>query len=216
MNREGRYSTSGLIEDQSEPGSNGQVLKNLLGITTQAEMERIETELLFELTDRLLDECDLNKKFTAEDLLQMHRRWLGTVYAWAGHYRQLMMSKGGFPFAAPAHIHKLMTDFERDFLAKYTPCSSVSRPEVISSLAIVHTELIIIHPFREGNGRIARLLATLMALQAGLPPLDFSDFAKIRQEEYFTAVRKGLDQNYEPMEAVFRDVINRSLRNYEE
>jgi len=43
MNKEGRYSTSGLIEDQSEPGSNGQVLKNLLGITTQAEMERIET-----------------------------------------------------------------------------------------------------------------------------------------------------------------------------
>jgi len=81
MNSEGRYSTSGLIEGQFEPGSNGQVLKNLLGITTQVEMERIETELLFELTDQLLDECDLNKRFTAEDLLQMHRRWLGSVYA---------------------------------------------------------------------------------------------------------------------------------------
>ena len=146
----------------------------------------------------------------------MHRRWLGSVYAWAGRYRQVMMSKGGFPFAAPAHIPKLMADFERDFLAKYTPCLSASRPEVISSLAIVHTELIIIHPFREGNGRIARLLATLMALQAGLPPLDFSDFAKIRQEEYFAAVRKGLDRNYEPMETIFRDIINRSLRNHEE
>jgi len=67
MNSEGRYSTSGLIEGQFEPGSNGQVL--------------IETELLFELTDQLLDECDLNKRFTAEDLLQMHRRWLGSVYA---------------------------------------------------------------------------------------------------------------------------------------
>lgn len=215
MNKKGRYSTSGFTEDQFEPGSNGQVLKNLLGIITQAEMERIETELLFELTDQLLDECDLNKKFAAEDILQMHHRWLGTVYAWAGHYRQVMMSKGNFPFAAPAYIPKLMTDFERDFLAKYTPCSSSFRPEVISSLAAVHTELIIIHPFREGNGRIARLLATLMALQAGLPPLDFSDFAKIRQEKYFTAVRKGLDRNYEPMEAVFRNVINRSLQNYE-
>jgi hypothetical protein len=29
MDKEGRYSTSELIEDQSEPGSNGQVLKNL-------------------------------------------------------------------------------------------------------------------------------------------------------------------------------------------
>ena len=55
-----------------------------------------------------------------------------------------------------------------------------------------------------------------MALQAGLPPLDFSDFAKARQEEYFAAVRKGLDRNYGLMETVFRDVINRSLQNYEE
>jgi len=28
-------------------------------------------------------------------------------------------------------------------------------------------ELILIHPFREGNGRIARFLSVLMALQAG-------------------------------------------------
>jgi len=48
--------------------------------------------------------------------------------------------------------------------------------EVIKALAVVHTELVLIHPFRaEGNGRVARMLATLMALQAGLPPLDFSD-----------------------------------------
>ncbi len=33
----------------------------------------------------------------------------------------------------------------------------------------VHEELVLIHPFREGNGRVARLLSTLMAFQAGLP-----------------------------------------------
>jgi len=36
-----------------------------------------------------------------------------------------------------------------------------------TALAEVHAELILIHPFREGNGRLARLLALLMALQAG-------------------------------------------------
>lgn len=83
-------------------------------------------------------------------------------------------------------------------------------------MAIVHTELILIHPFREGNGRLARLLATLMALQAGLPPLDFSDFEQERQEEYFIAVRYGLDRNYKPMGKVFADVITQSLLAYEE
>jgi len=55
-----------------------------------------------------------------------------------------------------------------------------------------------------------------MALQAGLPPLDFSGFEQKRQEEYFIAVQHGLDRNYEPMEKVFADVITRSLQAYAE
>jgi len=214
MTKEGRYSTSGLIEGQFEAGSNEQVLKNLLRVKTPSEMERIETELLFELTDHLLDECDQGERFTSEYILEMHRRWLATVYAWAGRYRQVMMSKDGFPFAAPAYIPKLMTDFEQDILSLYTPCTFTLQTEIVSALAIVHTELILIHPFREGNGRLARLLTTLMALQAGLPPLNFSDFEKRRQEEYFAAVRKGVGRDYEPMKVIFRDVIARSLQDY--
>jgi len=216
MGKKGRYSTSGLVEDQYMRGSDGKVLKNLLNVTTRQEMERVETELLFEVTDQLLDEFGKNRRFSADDISQIHRRWLGSVYEWAGKYRQVMMSKGNFMFAAPAHIPRLMADFEREILAKYTPCTFESRQEIITALAIVHTELILIHPFREGNGRMSRLLAILMALQAGLPLLDFSGFEKERREEYFTAVRYGLDRNYEPMEKVFTDVIDRSLQAYEE
>ena len=39
-----RYSTLHLIEDQYEPGSNGTVLRNLLGIRSKEEMERVEEE----------------------------------------------------------------------------------------------------------------------------------------------------------------------------
>jgi len=212
MKKQDRYSTSGLIEDQYMPGSNGQVLKNLLGITTRDEIDRVETELLFEVSDQILDELGREKQFTVEDLCRMHQRWLGSIYEWAGRYRRVMMSKGGLMFAAPAHIPNLMIEFEKEILQRYTPCIFDSKQKVISALAIVQTELILIHPFREGNGRISRLLATLMALQADLPPLDFSDFAGARQEEYFAAGRYGLDQDYAPMEKVFTDIISRSLR----
>ncbi len=60
MSGEGRYSTSGMIEGQFEPGTNGQVLKNLLGINNCAELERVETERLYDFTDQLLDECYQN------------------------------------------------------------------------------------------------------------------------------------------------------------
>ena len=81
-------------------------------------------------------------------------------------------------------------------------------------MAVVHTELLLIHPFREGNGRLSRLLSVLMALQAGLPPLDFSEFDGEKKEEYFAAVRQGMARDYLPMEKFFSAVIARTLRAY--
>jgi cell filamentation protein len=79
-------------------------------------------------------------------------------------------------------------------------------------MATVHTELVLIHPFREGNGRCARLLAVLMGLQAGLPPLDFGGIRGRVRQRYIAAVHAGLDRNYAPMAEIFRAVIFRTLR----
>lgn len=59
--------------------------------------------------------------------------------------------------------------------------------------------------------RLGRLLATLMGLQAGLPPLDFSGMAGENREAYFAAVRAGMDRDYRLMIALFSDVIERSF-----
>ena len=119
-------------------------------------------------------------------------------------------SVGRTTFAMSHNIPALMATFEREQLRRYTPCRFTSRETIAQALAEVHVELMLIHPFREGNGRLGRLLATLMGLQAGLPPLDFSELAGVRKEKYFAAVRAGLDRDYRPMELCFRDVIERS------
>ena len=50
-----------------------------------------------------------------------------------------------------------------------------------------------------------------MALQAGLPLLDFNVIAEGKKHAYFTAVQAGLDKNYQPMERLFAEIIERSL-----
>jgi cell filamentation protein len=50
-----------------------------------------------------------------------------------------------------------------------------------------------------------------MALQAGMPLLDFSLIAEEKKNEYFAAVQAGLDKNYKPMEKVFSEIIERTL-----
>lgn len=72
-------------------------------------------------------------------------------------------------------------------------------------------EFVLIHPIRGGNGRVARILSILMALQAGLPLLDFSLIAEKKKQEYFAVVQVALDKNYKPMERLFTEVTERSL-----
>lgn len=211
MKKSGQYATSHLIEDQYEPGSRGLVLKNRLGIRSPREMDRVETEALKRAEDAFFRTYGRTHRFTATDICQMHKIWLGGIYEWAGSYRQVKIGKGSFSFAFPAQIPKLMDELEAGPLRKHTPCSSKSRGRIVRALAEVHVELLLIHPFREGNGRLARALATLMALQAGLPPLDFRLIKGKKKQEYFEAVRAGMNRDYKLMEKVFSEVLLKSL-----
>ncbi len=212
MKKTKKYETSGLVEDQFEPGSES-VLKNLLHIKSQQEMDRLEAQEQLRTLKDIAQLFDADHQFTAEDVCRIHKIWLGRIYPWAGKYRQVNISKGGFSFAAAKHIPDLMKDFESNVLKKVTPCREQSLDQIITALAVVHTELVLIHPFREGNGRLARLLSVLLCWQAQLPTLDFTSINGKKKTEYFAAVQTGMSRDYKPMEEVFRAVLKRTLRN---
>jgi cell filamentation protein len=202
-----RYDIDHLVEAQFEPGSHGRVLKNLLGIRGKRQMDALEALRLESATDWAIRHVAADRRFTAADICQWHKQWLGEVYAWAGEYRQVNISKGSFVFAMAAQVPRLMQELERDVLARYTPCTFDNPDELVEAVAITHCELVLIHPFREGNGRVSRLLSTLMALQAGLPLLDFSSIKGKQRETYFAAVQAGMKRDYAPMAQVFRKVV---------
>ena len=148
MTPKDRYDTSALTEDQYEPGSDGKVLKNLLGITSRDAMGKAETSALWVAEERLLGEVEQKQAFTAKDLCYMHRLWLGSIYPWAGTYRQVNLAKDGFSFAMAQTIPTLMEEFERDQLQRHTPCLLGEHGAISMALAEVHVELMLIHPFR--------------------------------------------------------------------
>ena len=205
-----RYDTSNLTEAQFELGSRGRVLKNLLGIRSKREMDALEATKLADVTDWAIRHVTVDQRFTAADVCDWHKQWLGEMYGWAGEYRQVNISKGGFVFAMAAQVPRLMQEFERKELARFTPCTFDNLEDVLKALAITHCELVLIHPFREGNGRLSRLLSQLMALQAGLPLLNFSVIKGKQREAYFAAVRAGMGRDYTPMIDVFRKVVKAS------
>ena len=104
-----------------------------------------------------------------------------------------------------------MQKLQKRILARVTPCRFAGREEVAGAMAEAHVELVLIHPFRDGNGRVARALSSLMALQAGLPLFDFNPIAGARKAEYFAAIQAGMDRNYRPMTKIFGELIERSV-----
>ena len=207
----GRYATHGT-EGHAQPGSRGRVLANRLGIVRVRDMQVAETAALLQLTDGLLGELTETQRFTGGDLCAWHRRWLGGVYDWAGRYRQVNMSKDGFPFAAARRVPDLMADYSRTVLAAHTPCAGMDDTRLVQALARTHAEFILIHPFREGNGRLARLLNTMMALQAGLPLLDFDGIRGAAKRRYIAAIHAAQGNDYTLLQQVFAAVLRRTRR----
>lgn len=148
-----RYDAAGNIEAQHEPGSGGRVLRNLLGITSPEYMDEVELDLLDQLYDRVLDSVRPDAAITVTDLREWHRQWLGNVYPWAGKDRTVNMSKGEFMFASARHVPRLISEFEERFLRVHTPCRRMAYDRLMDALAVTHVEFVLIHPFREGNGR---------------------------------------------------------------
>ncbi len=206
-----RYDAVG-DEAEFEPGSRGRVLRNRLGIVLVRDMKLAESQALILAQRTAVDRITQAHRFTAQDVCDLHAMWLSEIYAWAGEYRSVNLSKGGFPFATATRVQDLMRNLEHTALAEYTPCNLAKSTELPLALAIVHSELILIHPFRDGNGRVARLLALLMALQAGLPPLDFSPLDGRGKAAYIVAIHAAMDHDYQLMTDCFSRVIERTWK----
>lgn len=96
-----RYNVLGSAAE-CEPGSNGLVLRNRLGISDPVVMDELERNQLLDLYQATIGQAISTKPLRASDLLGWHREWLCTIYDWAGKVRRFNLSKQGFAFASDA------------------------------------------------------------------------------------------------------------------
>ncbi len=105
-----------------------------------------------------------------------------------------------------------MAAFEQGPLRQHTPCPAAPVREVARRIAEVHADLLLIHPFREGNGRLARWLADLMAFQAGFPAPTYGFTgrgSRARRERYLAAVTQGYGRDYDALAEFFAEAMER-------
>ena len=212
-----RYWGTG-IEGEWQPGSRRRVLRNKLGVCKKTEMDRLEADALLETQEKYLYRIAPDTVFTTDLICQMHRDWLGHIYEWAGRYRTVEMQKGSFRWPPASRVSQNMDVLENESLRAHTPCRTSDLDVAAHAVAVVHAEFLLVHPFRDGNGRVARWLADLMFLQAGfpVPSYHFSGKGSLKRKMiYLNGVINGYKQDYAPLATFFGGCVETRLRELE-
>jgi Fic-DOC domain mobile mystery protein B len=96
---------------------------------------------------------------SVEFLRQFHHQLFGDVWAWAGRFRTTERNIGIAPAEIAVEVRKALDDARFWIEHDVYPADEIA--------VRLHHRLVAIHPFPNGNGRITRLLADLLAEKLG-------------------------------------------------
>ena len=122
-------------------------------ITTHAELDRWEQDNILEALDWL--ESTRPKNILRESFIRkLHQKMFGNIGKWAGQFRHSDKNIGGSWHQVPVALKNLCDDALLWVETKETPADEIA--------ARFHHRLVLIHPFPNGNGRHARLMADIL------------------------------------------------------
>ena len=140
-------------------------LKNLLGLKTTEELEAAEADITAAAIASVSDEPALGN-FDLEHLRNIHWELFKAIYDWAGEIRTVEISKGSTRFANADAIETAATALFED-LHNEKLLVGLARDQYVRRLAYYYSEVNVLHPFREGNGRTERAFFSQLAATAG-------------------------------------------------
>lgn len=173
-------------------------LRNVLGITSSAELALAESELS---NSRMVEFFDSSPRVepNMSGVQAIHYQLFRDVYDWAGQLRTVNIGKGESLFLPLEFFPRGIEYFERTLKEDHF-LQGLSRDQFIERLAVNFDNLNVLHPFREGNGRTQRVFWSVLARDAGWD----IHWDKIRAQENIDAsVQALLHVNYDPLIALF-------------
>ncbi len=154
------------------------VLENKLGLTSSADLareeERISKKKAIELFEKSVLDTLPAGKFSA--LQAIHKYLFEDIYNFAGKIRTVNIAKGNFRFAPLIYLEVALANIDK------MPQSTFD--EIVEK----YVEMNVAHPFREGNGRSARIwLDHIFKTEIG----KVIDWSKVDKEDYLLAMERS-------------------------
>jgi Fic-DOC domain mobile mystery protein B len=164
-------------------------------ITTQGELDQLEQANI----ESALRWLNRQKAYVLTDdfAITLHKRLFGDVWNWAGTFRRTGKNIGVDPIRISVELRSLMGD------AKYWADNKTYPP--LEAAVRLHHRLVKIHPFPNGNGRHARIMAdTVLDRVYESKPIDWAgghDLQKMgeRRAAYIAALKAADNDDIGPL-----------------
>jgi len=132
-------------------------------VATRADLNQVEFENIVKALPWAYRQAKAgpDRVLSYRFMLELHRRMFGDVWTWAGSLRRRITNIGVDPSQVAIQSIQFLDD------ARFWHAESVFPGDELA--ARIHSRLVSIHPFPNGNGRSTRLMADLYLIASGSP-----------------------------------------------
>lgn len=210
------YESNAIEGNTLDIGETQLVVQEGMTIAGKSLKDQAEAKNLAEAIDFLEElAADHSRPLSAADIRLLHSLVLKDINeAGAGVYRTkaVVISGSEYSTTSPEQIDADMMRFNDWLLAVTAAPSTVTIAEAILNAIIGHTWFVTIHPFIDGNGRVARLLLNLLLTRYGVP---IAIITRNDRKRYYEALERSQVGDLSAVVALVIDSLDETLTQYE-
>lgn len=188
-----------MMKYNEQDGDYYLIQTNLLGIQDNKDLEQAEA-FVFSLRATQIEQGSYKiQSFTLKDFKKLHAHLFQDIYPFAGQFRDVQLMKGSTRFCQFQYIDSYAKDLFHQLNIEQ---QWLTKKQAANRLAYFKSELNMLHPFREGNGRTIRIFLWAYALSKGVN----WQYSKLEQNKYLSAVIQSVT-NMDLLESLFLETI---------
>jgi len=181
------------------------VLEEGITIGGKPLKDHIEAKNDAQAFDFMIELVNKKTNITHESIQKIHEVVTKGLIEDAGKYRTTNVRITGSSFTPPSFtkITRLIDEFLKNI--------KNMRIHPVKKAAFIHYELVKIHPFIDGNGRVARIITNLYLMKEGYPPIVLK---KEDRKKYYKALNKADNNDLSDFARFISKEVNESLMFY--
>lgn len=167
------------------------------GIIPRSKLILLEIEGIKRAWDFVLNQRRKTKiSITPEFIKKLHLIGFGWIFPeTSGKFRKIEVNVSDHLPPKYYLLPQIVDNYCQDLKVRLKHLPALNKPgfvkELISLIAWAHHRFLWIHPFKDYNGRIARLLINVILLNLNLPPIELKVDTKNGRRKYIAALKKA-------------------------